>query len=74
MKALTIVTIVLVATGLQQHAVALEGGEPAAPGEFPYMVSIRDSRNVHICGGTIIGDSWILTSNPCYSRSWFGYV
>ncbi|XP_030759216.1 chymotrypsinogen B-like isoform X1 [Sitophilus oryzae] len=56
------------------QVLAMEGGEPAAEGEFPYMVSIRDSLNKHICGGTIIGDIWILTSNICHPRSWYGYV
>ncbi|KAF7286379.1 trypsin-like [Rhynchophorus ferrugineus] len=76
MKMTAITNILFLALTLYStdQAVAIQGGQPAEPGEFPYMVSIRDSRNVHICGGTIIGDIWVLSSNPCYSRSWFGYV
>ncbi|KAF7286382.1 hypothetical protein GWI33_005675 [Rhynchophorus ferrugineus] len=74
MEPITSILIAFALTCVFDHVIALEGGQPAAPGEFPYMVSIRDSRNVHICGGTIIGDTWVLTANPCYSRSWFGYV
>ncbi|XP_076253627.1 trypsin-like [Rhynchophorus ferrugineus] len=74
MKAITKIVLVVFSLCLIDHAVAIQGGQEAAKGEFPYMVSIRNPRNVHICGGTIIGETWVLSSNPCYSRSWFGYV
>ncbi|CAG9769368.1 unnamed protein product [Ceutorhynchus assimilis] len=40
-------------------------GTTAADGEFPYMVQIMDLFNYLYCGGTIIGDKWILTSVKC---------
>lgn len=56
------------------EVVGITGGLPVQDGEYPFMVSIRNVNNCHMCGGTIIGDRWILTGSPCYSPSWFGYV
>jgi secreted trypsin-like serine protease len=49
------------------------GGEDAKPGEFPYQVSLMFSSNYdsapaverHFCGGSIIGDEWVMTAAHC---------
>lgn len=41
------------------------GGTRAAPGEFPYMASIRYLGH-HCCGGAIIGPRHILTAAHCF--------
>ncbi|XP_059622759.1 chymotrypsin-2-like [Phlebotomus argentipes] len=41
------------------------GGYSAAPGQFPYQVSIQTPEYVHDCGGSIVSASWILTSAVC---------
>ena len=46
------------------------GGRTALDGEFPWQVSIRryssiKSEFVHICGGSIISDQWILKAAHC---------
>lgn len=40
------------------------GGWPANPGEIPYQVSLRINGK-HICGGSIISNSHILTAAHC---------
>jgi secreted trypsin-like serine protease len=44
------------------------GGEIAAAGQFPWMVSIRELRDgplFHYCGGSILSENWVLTAAQC---------
>lgn len=35
------------------------GGTDAYDGEVPYIVSLRNSRGSHMCGGSILNDEWV---------------
>ncbi|XP_041067781.1 transmembrane protease serine 2-like isoform X1 [Carcharodon carcharias] len=43
------------------------GGQEAAPGEFPWQVSLH-LNNRHICGGTILTPYWVITAAHCGER------
>lgn len=41
------------------------GGTNANIANHPWQVSFQSSSGAHFCGGSIIGDSWILTAQHC---------
>jgi len=49
---------------------SIHGGEEAAEGEFPYIISIRRIANAfqHMCAGSLISPDWVLTSAFCVTE------
>lgn len=62
-KAVCLIACVALANGRGLERIA--GGQDANVGQFPFVVSIRDQNNVHMCGGAIIGPQHVVTAARC---------
>lgn len=54
------------ALSVREQGKLIVGGVPAAPGDFPYIVSLADSKDgYYFCGGSLLNNNTILTAGHC---------
>uniref|UniRef100_A0A182QRS9 Peptidase S1 domain-containing protein n=1 Tax=Anopheles farauti TaxID=69004 RepID=A0A182QRS9_9DIPT len=49
----------------QQWKGRIVGGRYAQDGDFPYQASFRTVGGMHICGGAVLNQQWIVTAASC---------
>lgn len=67
---LFVVLIATTSTKTLARSDRIINGHEAANGQFPFAVSLRQSRSLqHICGGAILNNRWIVSAAHCTNRS-----
>uniref|UniRef100_A0A182WQU8 Peptidase S1 domain-containing protein n=1 Tax=Anopheles minimus TaxID=112268 RepID=A0A182WQU8_9DIPT len=51
----------------QQWKGRIVGGTYARDGDFPYQASFRTEDGMHICGGAVLNQQWVVTAASCMS-------
>lgn len=58
---------VLISSSSSSFSRRIVGGFPVEISRCPYQVSVQDvERNEHFCGGSIIGNLWVVSAGHCF--------
>ncbi|XP_063700114.1 coagulation factor IX-like [Culicoides brevitarsis] len=61
-------TISLFFSEIAANSVRIIGGSSVKPNEIPFVVSVQ-SGGVHVCGGSILNENYVLTAARCVEES-----
>lgn len=64
-KFLCLIVFIASALAAEIESERIIGGHNARRGQFPFQVSLREMRNRHFCGGTLIAHRFVLTAAHC---------
>jgi len=53
----------------EEERSGIVGGTQTTIEDRPWQISLQSSGGSHFCGGTIIGESWVVTANHCVDGS-----
>ncbi|KAK7432141.1 hypothetical protein QQZ08_001431 [Neonectria magnoliae] len=65
LPAFSLAAVLPVPTELADSEVNIVGGEPASPGDFPFIVSLARRGGSHFCGGSLLNANTVLTAAHC---------
>lgn len=69
---LSLAFAVALAAPAEDVSTFIVGGQNAAPGQFPFMVSLQWqilTLTAHLCGGAIVSPSWVISAAHCKTES-----
>merc|ERR1740131_817885 len=66
MTSLLLVLCAIAAPAVAGRLPYIVGGEDVkTPGDYPWQVSLQNSRNSHFCGASLISARWVVTAAHC---------
>lgn len=69
---LSLAFVAVLAAPAAEKSPLIVGGSNAAPGEFPFIVSMHWSIlgiSTHVCGGSILSTQWVLSAAHCITET-----